>query len=160
MPLVSCRQKPIPGTQDSRPCRWLLSRSWSLPLAPKRPTNSKFLQIFGMTNGAYRPGQRMKHLAWQRRCRLTHDVPELTEPHSCIATRRLFHWAAPSVLLWATNMHLHLVVSRLHGYCAEVPDLLVPDFFSNFITVFFFLCGPTDRPKIRKRIPRFSVVFL
>lgn len=150
MPLVSCRQKRIPGTQDSRPCRWLLSRRWFLPLAPKRHTNRKFLQIFGMTNGAYRPGQRMKHLAWQQRCRLTHDVPELTEPHSCIAKRRFFLLScsicAAMGLMATANMHPHLVVSRLHGYCTEVPDLLVPDSFSNFITVFFSLCGPTDQP--------------
>ena len=42
-------------------------------------------------------------------------------------------------------MHLHLVVSRLHGYYAEVPGLLPPDSFSNFISVFFFfLFRPTD----------------
>ena len=41
-------------------------------------------------------------------------------------------------------MHLHLVVSRLHGYYAEVPVLLAPDSFSNFISVFFF--SFSDRP--------------
>ena len=44
----------------------------------------------------------------------------------------------------------HLVVSRLHGYYAEVPGHLAPDFFS--ILFLFFFSFPTDRPKIRKRI--------
>ena len=78
-------QRRIPGTQDSRPCRWLLSCRWFLPLAPKCHTNSSFFQIVGMSNKACRPGQRMKRLAWQRRRPLTHDLPELIKPHSFIA---------------------------------------------------------------------------
>ena len=38
----------------------------------------------------------------------------------------------------------HLVVSRLHGYYAEVPGHLAPDFFSILFLFFFFLFRPTD----------------
>ena len=41
-------------------------------------------------------------------------------------------------------LHCRLVVSRLHRYYAEVPGLLAPDSFSNFIFVVFFLFRPTD----------------
>ena len=37
----------------------------------------------------------------------------------------------------------HLVVSRLHGYYAEVPGHLAPDFFSILFLFFFFF---SDRP--------------
>ena len=70
----------LPHRISSRPCRWLLSGRWFLPLAPKCHTNNKYLQIVGMSNRAYRPGQRMKRLAWQRRRPLTHDLPELMGP--------------------------------------------------------------------------------
>ena len=44
-------------------------------------------------------------------------------------------------------MHLHLVVSRLHGYYVEVSGLLAPDSFCNFIIGFCFSFFERPNPK-------------
>ena len=49
-------------------------------------------------------------------------------------------------------MYLHLVVSKLHGYYAEVPGLLAPDSSSNFILGLFFSDRPTQNQKTNSEI--------
>ena len=107
----------LPHRISSRPCRWLLSRRWFLPLAPKCHTNNKYLQIVGMSNGAYRPGQRMKRLAWSSGI---NGAPQLYCSALVISLSCSIY---ASVGLVAANVHLHLVVSRLNGYYA---GLLAP----------------------------------
>ena len=49
-----------------------------------------------------------------------------------------------AVGLVVENVHLNLVVSKLHEYYAEVSGLLAPDSFYNFIIGFCF--SFSDRP--------------
>ena len=46
----------------------------------KAPHQQQVSVNFRHGNRAYRPGQKMKHLAWQRRRRLTHYLLELLSP--------------------------------------------------------------------------------
>ena len=87
----SRRQRRIPGTQDSRPCIWLLSCRWFFLLAPKRNINSKFLQIFRMCNS-----RTLSTVSAHETSYLTTKTPlnswysEINGPTvSCIAARRI-----------------------------------------------------------------------
>ena len=152
LPLVSCRQRRIPGTQDSRPCRWFLS------LAPKRHINSKFLPIFWMSNSrtlSTGSAHETSYLTTKTPLK-THDIPKLMGSHSCIAARRLFDWAALSVLLWAWQQICTstLLFPGSTDVMLRYKCLLAPDSFSNFIFFYYFSDRPTENQKTHSTISK------
>ena len=120
---------------------------FTLPHGPGQKTSMSYpLRLEFRSNAPTPEARKMKiskvskKTAFRWNPALTRDFPELW------STTAVLQWAAPSVLLWV------LVAANLLWYYAEVPGLLAPDSFSNFIIDFFSSSDRPSQPKIRKHI--------